>query len=321
MRRANEELAKLRRAEFAASCKILGIAHGEVLAYSDGKLDHADLYPGRGRSRAPDSPPASARDDHLRSRRRPHRAYRSCDGGHLRFAGLRMGGTPRPLSRTIRAGTRPTSDAKALLPHCRFQPSGSSAHLAAHRDRRTIEIGQELFDIKAKAFQQHTTQAPLFEKVRKTSAKRWEESRCFISRQPAVRVRRSWNRICSKMLWMSSTPLRRSDERFSDAGGICFPARAADQDERDFLRCTRSTESAVRVCSALTALTPDEGRWIERSGLGLPEFDRVRLLCRRSNPASLLVNFEICPRELEQLYVLARSARTRQYCQVPNSER
>src|SRR5580704_19471802 len=40
----NEELAKLRRAEFAASCTLLGIRHGEVFAYSDGKLDHADLY-------------------------------------------------------------------------------------------------------------------------------------------------------------------------------------------------------------------------------------------------------------------------------------
>jgi len=30
-----------------------------------------------------------------------------------------------------------------------------------------IAIGQALFDIKAKAFQQHKTQAPLFEKVRK----------------------------------------------------------------------------------------------------------------------------------------------------------
>ena len=31
--RSNEELAELRRAEFAASCKVLNVSHGEVLDY------------------------------------------------------------------------------------------------------------------------------------------------------------------------------------------------------------------------------------------------------------------------------------------------
>ena len=42
--RTDDELANLRRAEFAASCKLLGVSHGEVLDYADSKLDHADLY-------------------------------------------------------------------------------------------------------------------------------------------------------------------------------------------------------------------------------------------------------------------------------------
>jgi LmbE family N-acetylglucosaminyl deacetylase len=41
---SNQELAQLRRAEFAASCKVLNVAYGEVLDYPDSKLDRTDLY-------------------------------------------------------------------------------------------------------------------------------------------------------------------------------------------------------------------------------------------------------------------------------------
>jgi len=37
------ELGQLRRAEFAASCKILGVGQHEVLDYQDGQLEHADF--------------------------------------------------------------------------------------------------------------------------------------------------------------------------------------------------------------------------------------------------------------------------------------
>ena len=42
--RTNEELAAMRRAEFAASCKLLKVSHGEVLDYPDGQLDRTDFY-------------------------------------------------------------------------------------------------------------------------------------------------------------------------------------------------------------------------------------------------------------------------------------
>jgi LmbE family N-acetylglucosaminyl deacetylase len=41
---ADEDLAAARRGEFAAACKILRVAHAEVLGYPDGRLDRADLY-------------------------------------------------------------------------------------------------------------------------------------------------------------------------------------------------------------------------------------------------------------------------------------
>jgi LmbE family N-acetylglucosaminyl deacetylase len=42
--KSREELAALRRREFAASCAHLSVANSEVLNYPDGRLDHADLH-------------------------------------------------------------------------------------------------------------------------------------------------------------------------------------------------------------------------------------------------------------------------------------
>ena len=38
-----QELGQLRRAEFAASCRILGVHHHEILNYQDGQLEHQPL--------------------------------------------------------------------------------------------------------------------------------------------------------------------------------------------------------------------------------------------------------------------------------------
>jgi len=42
--RSDEELAELRRAEFAASCEILQVREAHVLDYCDGRLDRTDFY-------------------------------------------------------------------------------------------------------------------------------------------------------------------------------------------------------------------------------------------------------------------------------------
>jgi LmbE family N-acetylglucosaminyl deacetylase len=41
--RSDQELSAMRRQEFAASCKLLGVSHGEVLDYPDGSLDRQDF--------------------------------------------------------------------------------------------------------------------------------------------------------------------------------------------------------------------------------------------------------------------------------------
>ncbi len=40
---SNKELGQLRRAEFEASCNVLGVQHHELLDYQDGKLEFADF--------------------------------------------------------------------------------------------------------------------------------------------------------------------------------------------------------------------------------------------------------------------------------------
>lgn len=44
-----EELGRMRREEFAASCKILGVAHHELLDYHDGRLEFVDFSRAAGR--------------------------------------------------------------------------------------------------------------------------------------------------------------------------------------------------------------------------------------------------------------------------------
>jgi LmbE family N-acetylglucosaminyl deacetylase len=44
-----EELGRMRREEFAASCKVLGVTHHELLDYHDGRLEFADFSRAAGR--------------------------------------------------------------------------------------------------------------------------------------------------------------------------------------------------------------------------------------------------------------------------------
>jgi LmbE family N-acetylglucosaminyl deacetylase len=42
---SNEDLGQTRRAEFAASCRVLGVTHHELLDYQDGRLEFVDFTP------------------------------------------------------------------------------------------------------------------------------------------------------------------------------------------------------------------------------------------------------------------------------------
>jgi LmbE family N-acetylglucosaminyl deacetylase len=169
----DQELANLRRAEFAASCKMLGITRGEVLDYPDGKLDRVDLYGAVG-------------DIMLRIRQlRPQVMLTfGPDGGLTGHIDHAMAGTFATMA--FEWAGRPDR-----------YPEQLEHGLAAHRaqklyyhtadfvlpDRQLIspptvtsriEIGKERFEKKHLAFQQHITQKPLFERVRKNLGQRLE---------------------------------------------------------------------------------------------------------------------------------------------------
>lgn len=164
--KTNEELAKLRRAELAASCGVLGITHCEVLDYPDGKLDRVDLYKVVG-------------DLVLRIRRlRPQVMITfGPDGGLTGHIDHAMAGTYATLAFEWagRPDRFPEQLERGLTPHRTQKLYYHTADFSLP-DRQpisqptvtaTLEIGSARFEIKAKAFQQHTTQTPLFEKVRK----------------------------------------------------------------------------------------------------------------------------------------------------------
>ena len=164
--RTNEELAALRRAEFAASCKLLHVSYGEVLDYPDGGLAHVELYKAVGNLVA-----------RIRRLRPQVMLTFGPDGGltgHIDHAmagtfatlAFEWAGRPDRYPEQLQAGLTPHRAQKLyyhtadfLLPdrHPISQPTVTAR----------IEIGAERFEKKVHAFQQHTTQAPLFERVRK----------------------------------------------------------------------------------------------------------------------------------------------------------
>jgi LmbE family N-acetylglucosaminyl deacetylase len=162
----NEELAALRRLEFAASCKVLNVSAGEVLDYPDSKLDRADLYKVVG-------------DIVLRIRQiRPDVVLTfGPDGGLTAHLDHAMAGNFATMAFEWagRVDRYPEQLQHGLTPH-RAQKLYYLSSDFILEDRAPIspptvttriEVGKERFEIKSKAFQQHTTQKPLFEKVRK----------------------------------------------------------------------------------------------------------------------------------------------------------
>jgi LmbE family N-acetylglucosaminyl deacetylase len=171
--RSNEELATLRRAEFAASCKLLGVTHAEVLDYSDGGLDRANLYDAVGELT-------------LRIRRlRPQVVLTfGPDGGLTGHIDHAMAGVFASLAFEWagRADRYPEQLMDGLTPHRAQKLYYLTADFVLV-DRHPIspatvtariEIGMERVEKKGQAFRLHTTQAPLFDRVRKNLGQRHE---------------------------------------------------------------------------------------------------------------------------------------------------
>jgi LmbE family N-acetylglucosaminyl deacetylase len=164
--RTDEELAKLRAAELKASCNALGVSYCEVLSYPDGQLDHANFYDVVGE--------LVARIRKLR----PHVVLTfGPDGGLTGHLDHAMAGAfaTQAFQWAGRPDRYPEQLAQGLTPH---RAQKLYHHTADFRlpDRMPtapptvtarIEVGKDRFEKKIQAFMLHTTQAPLFERLRK----------------------------------------------------------------------------------------------------------------------------------------------------------
>ncbi len=164
--RNDDELAALRRAEFAASCKLLNVSHYEVLDFPDSKLDRTNFY-------------EVVETLTRRIRKiRPHVVLTfGTDGGLTGHADHAMAGmfASMAFEWAGRGDRFPQQIEQGLEPHRAHKLYYHTADFVLP-DRQPIspptvtariEIGKERFEKKVGAFQLHTTQAPLFERVRK----------------------------------------------------------------------------------------------------------------------------------------------------------
>jgi LmbE family N-acetylglucosaminyl deacetylase len=166
--RNEEELAHLRRQEFAAALRVLGVTHGEVLAYPDGQLTQQDF-----------SEITTALVERIR-RFRPHVVLTFAGDGNVN---LHPDHTMVSCFATAafhwagRENFAPEQIGMGLLPYRAQKLYYSAANFLAHADAEEAReialmpasLVLELGVLKAKkieAFLQHTTQAPIMAKIR-----------------------------------------------------------------------------------------------------------------------------------------------------------
>lgn len=158
--RSDQELATLRRKEFAASCAILKVTHCEVLDYADAHLHRIDLY-----SVVAD---LTAR---IRKIRPQVVASFGPDGGVTGHPDNAMAGvfTSLAFEWAGRTNVFPEQLKDSVKPYLAQKLYYSTAGIVLPNRQPTapppstcvIEIGDYL-EIKIKAFQAHSSQSPLF---------------------------------------------------------------------------------------------------------------------------------------------------------------
>jgi LmbE family N-acetylglucosaminyl deacetylase len=168
---SDQELSSLRRQEFAASCRLLNVAHGEVLDYPDSRLDRQDFF-------------AVVADLTRRVRQiRPHVILTiGPEGGvtaHHDHSMVSIFAT-MAFHWAGRSNRFPEQLKDGLAAH-QSQKLYYATALFTLRDRQPVSLapataslelsGQE-FETKIAAFKCHTTQAPLFPYFEATMRKR-----------------------------------------------------------------------------------------------------------------------------------------------------
>lgn len=159
--RSDEELAEIRRHEFAESCRVLKVGSGDVLHYPDAALDRVDFYAvvgelvGRIRRICPQvvmtigpEGAVTAHPDHSMASLFTTMAYHWAGRTNRFPEQLQNGVTPHRAQKLYYATTLFT------LPE--RQP------IAPSPVTTTIEIGPDRLEEKIRAFKRHHSQAPLF---------------------------------------------------------------------------------------------------------------------------------------------------------------
>jgi LmbE family N-acetylglucosaminyl deacetylase len=159
---SDDELAAMRRKEFANACKILGIAQGEVLDFPDGKLDRTDFYKmaeqvtRRVRKIRPHVMLTFGTEGAITSH--PDHSMASLVG----TMAFHWAGRTNRFPEHFEHGLQPWRTQKLYYSTWPgFLPDRQPISLAPWT--ASIEVGEEAFQTKLNAFKAHTSQNPLYD--------------------------------------------------------------------------------------------------------------------------------------------------------------
>jgi LmbE family N-acetylglucosaminyl deacetylase len=187
--RSSDELAQLRRKEFAAALEVLGVTHGEVLAYPDGQLANQDF-----------SSVTAVVVERMR-RFRPHVVLTFGGDGNVNLhpdhtmvcffatAAFHWAGRSNFAPEQLAAGLLPYRPQKlyyGAAPFLANADAEEARHIALMPASLVLELG-ELKAKKLEAFFQHTTQAELLAKVKTVFEKTGDDEKYLLAAAPGLR--------------------------------------------------------------------------------------------------------------------------------------
>jgi len=163
--RSDEELALIRTQEFQASCKFLGVTHGEVLGYPDSKLDGANFHDVVGelvlriRKLRPQVVLTFGQDGGLTG----HADHAMA--GAFATQAFEWAGRPDRYLEQLSSGLQQHAAQKLYYATADFKLPDRMPTSPPTVTAR-VEVGAERFERKIKAFMHHKTQEPLFARLR-----------------------------------------------------------------------------------------------------------------------------------------------------------
>jgi LmbE family N-acetylglucosaminyl deacetylase len=187
--RSGDELAELRRQEFAAALRVLDVAHGEVLAYPDGGLAREDF-----------TRVTTALVERIR-RFRPQVVLTFGGDGNVNLhpdhtmvcffatAAFHWAGRTNFAPWQITAGLLPYRPQKlyyGAAPFLAYADAEEAPRIALMPASLVLELGGDLKARKFEAFQQHTTQAELLAKVKVVFEETGGEEKYLLAAAPGM---------------------------------------------------------------------------------------------------------------------------------------